>query len=79
METSQKGLIPEEIPWGKFKETKALINDIAYRRGLGDVLAEGVQAAAAKIGQGSSDWAMHVKGLEITAYDCHAAPAMALA
>jgi aldehyde:ferredoxin oxidoreductase len=79
METSQKGLIPEEIPWGKFTETKALINDIAYRRGFGDVLAEGVQAAAAKIGHGSSDWAMHVKGLEITAYDCHAAPAMALA
>ena len=79
METSQKRLIPEEIPWGKFKETKALISDIAYRRGFGDVLAEGVQAAAAKIGHGSSDWAMHVKGLEITAYDCHAAPAMALA
>src|SRR4030042_1029430 len=23
-------------------------------------------------------WGMHVKGLEISAYDCHAAPAMAL-
>jgi aldehyde:ferredoxin oxidoreductase len=78
METSQKGLTPEEISWGKFTETKALINDIAYRRGFGDVLAEGVQTAAAKIGHGSSDWAMHVKGLEISAYDCHAAPAMAL-
>jgi aldehyde:ferredoxin oxidoreductase len=79
MEISQKKLVNEEINWGKFKETKALINDIAYRRGFGDVLAEGVQAAATKIGHGSSDWAMHVKGLEITAYDCHAAPAMALA
>lgn len=56
-----------------------MINDIAYRRGFGDVLAEGVKDAAAKIGHGSSDWAMHVKGLEVTAYDCHAAPAMALA
>jgi aldehyde:ferredoxin oxidoreductase len=79
METSQKRRIPEKVHWGKFKETKALINDIAYRRGFGDVLAEGVQAAAAKIGHGSGDWAMQVKGLEITAYDCHAAPAMALA
>jgi aldehyde:ferredoxin oxidoreductase len=78
METSEKGLVPEEIRWGKFKETKALIDDIAYRRGFGDVLAEGVQSAAAKIGHGSTDWAMHVKGLEISAYDCHAAPAMAL-
>ena len=31
------------------------------------------------IGDGSSDWAMHVKGLEVSAYDCHAAPGMALA
>jgi len=79
METSQKKLVPEKVRWGKFEETKALINDIAYRRGFGEVLAEGVQAAAAKIGHGASDWAMHIKGLEITAYDCHAAPAMALA
>src|SRR4030067_1948647 len=43
------------------------------------MLAEGVRSAAAKIGGKSGDWAMHVKGLEIAAYDCHAAPAMALA
>ncbi len=79
MEASQKGLIEEKVSWGKFKETKALINDIAYRRGLGKVLAEGVKSASAAFGGESADWAMHVKGLEITAYDCHAAPAMALA
>jgi aldehyde:ferredoxin oxidoreductase len=79
MEASEKRLIDEKVSWGKFKETKALINDIAYRRGLGNMLAEGVRSAAAKIGGKSGDWAMHVKGLEITAYDCHAAPAMALA
>jgi aldehyde:ferredoxin oxidoreductase len=79
MEASEKRLIDEKISWGKFKETKALINDVAYRRGLGNMLAEGVRSAAAKIGGKSGDWAMHVKGLEITAYDCHAAPAMALA
>jgi aldehyde:ferredoxin oxidoreductase len=78
IETSENRRIPERIHWGKFKETKDLINDIAYRRDFGDVLAEGVQAAAAKIGHGSDGWAMHVKGLEISAYDCHAAPAMAL-
>jgi aldehyde:ferredoxin oxidoreductase len=78
MEASEKKLIPEKIYWGKFKETKSLINDIAYRRGFGAVLAEGVRYAAEKVGHGSSDWAMHVKGLEITAYDCHAAPGMAL-
>ena len=79
MEASEKGLIAEKIQWGQFEETKALINDIAYRRGLGAVLAEGVRAASAAIGNGSSDWAMHVKGLEVSGYDCHAAPGMALA
>ena len=79
METSEKGLLAEEIQWGQFEQIKVLINDIAYRRGLGAVLAEGVRAAAKVVGNRSSDWAMHVKGLEVSAYDCHAAPGMALA
>ena len=79
MEASEKGLIPEKIGWGDFEAIKALINDIAYRRGLGAVLAEGVRSASATIGKGSGDWAMHVKGLEVSAYDCHIAPGMALA
>jgi aldehyde:ferredoxin oxidoreductase len=79
MEASEKGLIEEKIHWGKFKESKALIEDIAYRRGLGNTLAEGVRFAAGKIGGDANRWAMHVKGLEISAYDCHAASAMALA
>jgi aldehyde:ferredoxin oxidoreductase len=79
MEASEKGLIKEKIEWGDFEKLKGLINDIAYRRGLGAVLAEGVRAASETIGNGSSDWAMHVKGLEVSAYDCHDAPGMALA
>jgi aldehyde:ferredoxin oxidoreductase len=79
MEASEKGLIEEKIHWGKFKESKALIEDIAYRRGLGSMLAEGVRFASEKIGGDANRWAMHVKGLEISAYDCHAASAMALA
>ena len=79
MEASEKGMIDDEVQWGEFEEAKTLINDVAYRRGLGKVLAEGVRYAAAKMGGESSKWAMHVKGLEVSAYDCHAAPAMALA
>jgi len=79
MEASEKRLIEEKISWGKLKTTKALIEDIAHRRGLGNMLAEGVRFAAEKIGGNSNRWAMHVKGLEVSAYDCHAAPAMALA
>jgi aldehyde:ferredoxin oxidoreductase len=79
MEASEKGLIAKKIGWGEFEETKALISDIAYRRGFGAVLAEGVRTASKIVGKGSSEWAMHVKGLEVSAYDCHAAPCMALA
>lgn len=78
MEASEKKLIAEKIKWGKFKETKALVSDIAHRHGLGFVLAEGVRYLSNRIGHGSSNWAMHVKGLETTAYDCHAAPLMAM-
>jgi len=79
MEASQKGLIPEKIGWGDFEAIKALIHDIAHKQGLGATLAEGVRNAAKKIGEGSSEWAMHIKGLEISAYNCHTAPGMALA
>ncbi len=79
MEASENGLIKERIPWGNYKEAKALAEDIAHRRGLGDVLAEGVRVAAVRMGDSSTGWAMHVKGLEISAYDCRTAPAMALA
>jgi aldehyde:ferredoxin oxidoreductase len=80
MEASERGLLQEKIEWGAFKATKDLIGDIAHRRGLrGNLLAEGVRFAAEKIGRNASRWAMHVKGLEISAYDCHTTPGMALA
>ncbi len=79
MEASEKKLIDERIEWGDFKRARELALDIAFRRGLGDLLAEGVRRASEKIGGESKEWAMHVKGLEISAYDCHAAPGMALA
>jgi aldehyde:ferredoxin oxidoreductase len=78
MEASEKGLIQEKISWGEFKKAEDLIEDIAYRRGLGNMLAEGVRFSAEKLGSDASRWAMHVKGLEISAYDCHTTPAMAL-
>ncbi len=80
MEASEKGLIKDNIEWGDFEKVKTLISDIAYRRGdLGNLLAEGVMRVSQKLGGESQDWAMHVKGLEASAYDCHTVPGMALA
>lgn len=79
MEASEKKLIDEKIEWGDYKKVLQLIEDIAFRRGIGNILADGVKSASQKIKGGSERWAMHVKGLEISAYDCHVAPGMALA
>nr|NIR16468.1 aldehyde ferredoxin oxidoreductase [Desulfobacterales bacterium]NIU81566.1 aldehyde ferredoxin oxidoreductase [Candidatus Bathyarchaeota archaeon]NIV68203.1 aldehyde ferredoxin oxidoreductase [Candidatus Bathyarchaeota archaeon]NIW16581.1 aldehyde ferredoxin oxidoreductase [Candidatus Bathyarchaeota archaeon] len=78
MEASEKGLLDYRIEWGDFQAAKALTEDIVHRRGVGSVLAEGTQAAAQKLGGEASTWAMNIKSLEITGYDCHAAPGMAL-
>jgi len=80
MEASEKKLIDYSIEWGDFEKAKALIESIAFRKDkIGAMLAEGTRNASEQIGKDSQKWAMHVKGLEITAYDCHTTPAMALA
>lgn len=80
MEATEKGLLKDGIEWGDFEKAKTLIQDIAYRRGeLGDLLAEGVMRTSQKLGRNSKNWAIHVKGLEASAYDCHMVPGMALA
>jgi len=78
MEASEKKLIDYRIEWGNFKEAKALAEDTVYRRGTGALLAEGVRSASEKLGGDAKKWAMQIKGLEVSGYDCHAAPAMAL-
>jgi aldehyde:ferredoxin oxidoreductase len=54
-----------------------LIEQIAYRRGAGDWLAEGTRAAAARLGGGADEFAIHVKGLEMAYHDPRAFVAMA--
>ena len=78
MEAAEKKLIDLDITWGDFEGAKRLLTDIAYMRGHGATLGLGVKKAAEKIGGGASDFAMHVKGMEVSAYDCHLCPGMAL-
>ncbi|MEM0355413.1 MAG: aldehyde ferredoxin oxidoreductase family protein [Desulfurococcaceae archaeon] len=79
MEASERGLLKEKIEWGDHKAVKELLIDTAYRRGLGAMIADGVWRMSRSLGREALDFAVHVKGLEVSAYDCHAAPAMALA
>ena len=69
MECSEAGLIPEEVKWTDGEKMVELVKAIAYREGLGDLLAEGVKRAAEKIGSGAEKFAMHVKGQEISGQD----------
>jgi len=78
MEASERKLIDLDIGWGDFDGAKALLRDMAYMRGHGATLGLGVKAAAEKIGGEAGDFAIHVKGLECSAYNCHLCPGMAL-
>ena len=79
MEASEKGLIKEKLEWGDFQAARQLIEDIAHQHTpLAQLLGQGVRKAAEKLGEDAANFAMHVKGLEISGYDCHAAPGMAL-
>ncbi|WP_069807372.1 aldehyde ferredoxin oxidoreductase family protein [Vulcanisaeta thermophila] len=80
MEATEKKLIKDGIEWGDHRRAAELIMDIAHgETELGRLLSLGVREASRRIGGEAPDFAMHVKGLEISAYDCHAAPGMALA
>ncbi len=88
-EKAKKGELPEE----KAKELFNLLEDIepewgnadafiqavwrtAYRHGIGDIMAEGAKRLAEYFG--SPDSAMHVRGLELPAYDPRGINSMAL-
>ena len=58
-----------DISFGYSDALLEIIRRIGQRSGIGNLLAEGVKRASAKIGQGSEHWAMHVKGLEVAGCD----------
>lgn len=67
MEAAEKGLWDNGLAFGQTEGLAALFEDIAYRRGLGDELAEGSKRLAARYG--GEGFAMNVKGLELAAYE----------
>ncbi len=86
MECYEKGILDRErtggldLHFGNAEAVFVLIERIANRDDwLGNLLAEGVKRAAAEVGQGSEKWAIHVKGMEQSAYDTHSATSMLLA
>jgi aldehyde:ferredoxin oxidoreductase len=84
IELYEKGIISRretnglELRWGDPEVLVELVGKIALREGIGNILAEGVRRASEIIGRGAERYAMHVKGLELPAYDPRAAKAHGL-
>ena len=85
MECYEKGIFTKadtdglDLKFGNVEATFTLIEKIARREGLGALLADGVKRASQKVGKGSEKFAIHVKGMEQSAYATHNATAMLLA
>lgn len=67
MELQERGMLSADLRFGDVSGVSDMIKDIAHRRGLGNDLAEGTKRMSEKYG--GHDFAMHVKGLELSAYD----------
>ncbi len=84
MELYEKGILTKEdtngieLTFGNDKAMMKILKQLSYREGFGSLLADGSRIAAKKIGKGSEKYAMHVKGLELPAYDVRGAKAHGL-
>jgi aldehyde:ferredoxin oxidoreductase len=82
MECYEKGILTNEDTDGvpiRFSDADGvirMIEMIAYRQGIGDLLAEGSQRAAAKVGLGSEQYLTTVKGMEMAMHDPRHMPRM---
>jgi aldehyde:ferredoxin oxidoreductase len=85
MECYEQGILTQkdtegiELSFGNHEAIITMLKKIAYREGLGAILAEGVRKAAKLIGKGSEKFAVHVKGLEPPGYDPRGLKGVALA
>lgn len=85
MEAYDRGIITKkdteglDLSWGNIGAAIEMVERISYRRGIGDVLAEGVRQAAKRLGKGAEDFAVEVKGLEAPMHDPRAYHGMGLA
>lgn len=80
MELKELGLLEGEIPaFGDHKGQIELIKKIAYRKDIGNILAEGVAKISQIVGGDAMNIAMHVKGMELPGYLPRGSWGMALA
>jgi len=75
MECYEHGLITQadtdgiELSWGNSASMVAMTEKMGRREGFGAILADGVKAAAKKIGRGAQEYAVHIGGQELGYHD----------
>src|SRR5512137_3060859 len=86
MECYEKGIFTKadtdglDLKFGNVEAVFTLIKKIGHREGkIGELLAQGIKRASQQVGKGSEKFAIHVKGMEQSAYATHNATAMLLA
>ena len=67
MELNEKGMWDCGLEFGKTDNLSEVFEDIAYRRGIGDILADGTRRMSEKFG--GKEFAIHAKGMELAAYE----------
>ena len=78
MECFERGLLTQKetgglnLSWGKAEVLIELIHRIAHREGIGALLGKGTRQMSRILGNGTSEFAMHVKGLEMPMHDARA-------
>ncbi len=77
IEAAKRRKLDFPIDYGQTEQIAELLRLIVQRRGVGEVLAQGVRAAAAELGL--EDLAVHVKGMEPGGFDPRALKGMGLA
>jgi len=84
MELYERGILTKkdtgglDLRFGNHQAMIEMLRRIAYQEGLGALLGQGTKKVAEKIGRGSGDYAMNIKGLELPAYDVRGAKAHGL-
>ncbi len=84
MECYEKGILTKddmegrELSWGNSEAVFYLIEKMISREGIGDLLADGSKAAAARLGQGAEKYLVHAGGQELAMHDSRLDPGFAL-
>lgn len=67
MELQEKGMWNCGLEFGKTDNLDEIMEDIAYRRGIGDIMADGSKRMSARFG--GKEFAIQSKGMELAAYE----------